>query len=86
MASFVPWAAGGSGFILLSVGMLLTFRQIKNLLAENRICRRQNGILFRVILENRLMIPDEYWGEARQAASEPLPDVPKKGMSRGNGS
>jgi hypothetical protein len=83
MTSIVPWVSGGAGFMLLAVGLTLNLRQTRGLLAENKICRRQNGILFRVAVDNGLKIPPEYWGEVKEAAEHPLPDITERDIRRG---
>jgi hypothetical protein len=83
MNSIVPWVSGGAGFILLAAGLAINLRSTRGLLAENKICRRQNGILFRVAVDNGFKIPPEYWGEVHEAAETPLPEITERDRKRG---
>jgi hypothetical protein len=77
--SAIPWAAGGSATLLLTVAIALIFRNIAMLLRENRRCNRRLGILFRIVVKNKLEIPDLYWDDVQDASTEPLPLENKRG-------
>lgn len=67
--------------LLLTVAISLILRQVGSLLRENRRCNRRLGILFRVVLANKLDIPANYWDEVQTAVAEPLP--PRDRHARG---
>ena len=68
-----PWVAGGSATILLTASVALISRQIASLLRENRRCNRRLGILFSIVVKNKLDIPMEYFDEVHAASTVPLP-------------
>lgn len=74
-STLTPWVAGGSATALLTIAIALIFRQIAQLLRDNRRCNRRLGILFRLCVANKLDIPEEYWDEVHEVTQEPLTEL-----------
>lgn len=69
-----PVIGGGVTFMaLISVAVLLVYRQVWGLIRENNICNRRLGILFRLAVKNKLDIPPEYFDEVEEVVHEELP-------------
>lgn len=55
------WVAGGAALALLTVAIGFTMRQQFNLVQENKLCNWRIGILVRLLTENGMTPPPEFW-------------------------